>query len=72
MDEHKHPKHPGCSKIHCYGVCPLSLGCPGGTPEISRWQAERSHRIATTIPTSPGGASELTYHLFRLCRIHAV
>ena len=49
----------------------LSWGCPGGTKEISRWQAERSHRTATTIPTSPGGAAELKYHRFPLCRIHA-
>ena len=44
---------------HFYGVWPLSLGCPGGTTDVSRWQAERSHRTATIIPTSPGGASEL-------------
>jgi len=59
------------AKVQFYGVCPLSRGCPGGTTEISRWQAERSHRTTTTIPTRPGGAAELKYHRFPLCRIHA-
>jgi len=47
----------------CHGVSP---GCPGGTTDISRWQAERSHRTATTMPTSPGGAAERNYNRLRL------
>jgi len=48
---------------------PRLVFCPEGTLEISRWQAKRSHRMATTTKPAPEGRRNLsliTYHVSRI------